>query len=70
MFNAFDTVVISGRNTTMQLTSPTNQTISNPQYDAQGNVVQTRLRPANAGFGAATSAFAPRSVQAQIRFQF
>ena len=29
--------------TTMQLTSPTNQTITNPQYDPSGNLVATRL---------------------------
>ena len=70
MFNAFDTVSITARNTTMQLASPTDQTLGNPQYDAAGNLVQTRLEPENAGFGAATGAAALRSVQAQIRFQF
>ena len=40
MFNAFNTVVFTGRNTTMQLASPTNQTIGNPQYDASGNLVR------------------------------
>jgi hypothetical protein len=69
-FNAFNTVVYNGRSTTMQLASPTNQTIGNPQYDAEGNLVQTRLRPENAGFGAVTGASAMRTVQAQIRFQF
>jgi hypothetical protein len=54
----------------MQLASPTNQTINNPQYDAAGNLIPTRLKPNNAGFGAVTGASAMRSVQAQIRFQF
>jgi hypothetical protein len=55
----------------MQLASPTNQTITNAQYDASGNLVQMRLAPDNAGFGAATDAAALlRSMQAQIRFQF
>jgi hypothetical protein len=49
MFNAFNAVVITTRDTTMQLASPTNQTISNAQYDASGNLVQTRLTPDNAG---------------------
>jgi hypothetical protein len=70
MFNAFDTVVYSARNTTVNFQSPTDQTVVNPQYDAAGNLVPTRIRPADAGFGAATSAFALRSMQAQIRFQF
>jgi len=47
-----------------------NLTVSNPQYDASGNLVQTRLQPQNAGFGAATGAQAMRSMQAQIRFEF
>jgi hypothetical protein len=69
-FNAFNTVVFNARNTTVQVTSPINLTVSNPQYDASGNLVQTRLQPQNAGFGAATGAQAMRSMQAQIRFQF
>ena len=70
MFNAFDTVVYSGRNTTVKIQSPTDPTVANPQHDSSGNLVPTRIRPADAGFGAATGAFAPRSMQAQIRFQF
>ena len=70
MFNAFNTVVFDARNTTMNLQSPTNQTITNPQYDADGNLVQTRLIPENAGFGAVTGAANMRSVQLQLRFQF
>lgn len=69
-FNAFNAVIYNGRNTTLQVTSPVNLTPSNPQYDASGNLVQTRLTPQNAGFGAATGAQAMRSMQAQIRFQF
>ena len=69
-FNAFNTVVFTGRNNTLQVTSPVNVTPSNPQYDAAGNLVPTRLQPQNAGFGVATGAQAMRSMQAQIRFQF
>ena len=69
-FNAFNTVIFDLRNATVQVTSPVNLTVSNPQYDASGNLVQTRLQPQNAGFGAATRAQAMRSMQAQIRFQF
>ena len=70
MFNAFDTVVYSNRNTTVNIQSPTDPTVTNPQYNPDGSLVPTRIRPADAGFGAATSAFALRSMQAQIRFQF
>jgi hypothetical protein len=69
-FNAFNSVVYNGRNTTLQVTSPVNLTPSNPQYDASGNLVQTRLTPQNAGFGAANGAQNMRSMQMQIRFQF
>jgi Carboxypeptidase regulatory-like domain len=70
MFNAFNTVVYSNRNTTVNFQSPTDQTVTNPQFDAQGNLVPTRVRPTDAGFGAATNAFDLRRMQAQIRFQF
>ena len=69
-FNAFNVVVYNARNNTLQVTSPINLTTNNPQYDSSGNLVQTRLTPQNAGFGAATGAQAMRSLQAQIRFQF
>ena len=69
-FNAFNTVVYNARNTTLQVQSPVNLTASNPQYDASGNLVQTRLTPQNAGFGASTGAQNMRSMQMQIRFQF
>ena len=57
-------------NLTLQVTSPLVLTPTNAQDHASGNLVQTRLTPQNAGFGAATGAQAMRSVQAQIRFQF
>ncbi len=55
-FNAFNTVIYNARNTTLQVTSPLVLTPTNAQYDASGNLVQTRLTPQNAGFGAATGA--------------
>ena len=69
-FNVFNTVVYSGRVTQMQLTSPTNQTLTNNQYLPDGSLNTTRVKPNQAGFGAVTGAQAMRSVQAQIRFQF
>ena len=45
-------------------------TITNLPYDANGNLIPTLSLPRNAGFGVATAYQIPRSVQAQIRFQF
>jgi hypothetical protein len=70
VFNALNTVDINARNTTAQFTSPTNLTMVNSQFNADGSVNQTRLTPRNAGFGAATGARGLRSIQLQLRFQF
>ena len=70
VFNVFNTVVYNGRVTTVQYNSPTDQTVRNPQYNADGTLNQTRLTPATAGFGAVTSAQALRSLQLQLRFSF
>jgi hypothetical protein len=70
VFNALNTVVYNGRVTQLQLNSPTDQTVRNSQYLANGQLDSNRLTPRNAGFGAVTSAQAMRSVQAQIRFAF
>ena len=70
MFNALNAVVYSGRQGQLQLNSPTDQTVRNAQYLADGTVDPTRLKPQNAGFGAVTGAQALRSLQLQLRFQF
>ena len=70
LFNVFNTVVYNARQTQLQLNSPTDQTVRNPQYNADGSLVQTRLTPQNAGFGAVTGAQPMRSAQIQLRFQF
>jgi hypothetical protein len=70
VFNAFNTVVIDGRVNQLQLNSPTDLTVRNPQFNADGTVNGARLKPKDAGFGAATSAQAMRTVQVQLRFQF
>ena len=69
-FNAFDIVSITARNTTANYQSPTNLTLLNSQYNADGSLNQARLLPRNAGFGAATNAGAMRNFQAMIRFSF
>ena len=70
LFNAFNTVVIDGRVTQLQLTNPTTQVVRNNQYNADGSVNAERLTPRTAGFGAANGAQNMRSVQIQLRFQF
>ncbi len=71
MFNAPNAAVITGRNTTMNLSSPSDPvTITNLPYDANGNLIESRSRPRGAGFGVATGYMSPRSIQAQVRFQF
>ena len=51
-------------------TSPTNQTLRNSQFLADGTLDQSRLQPQNAGFGAATQAQAMRTVRLTFRFSF
>jgi hypothetical protein len=71
MFNAPNEGRITGRNTTMNLNNPNDPTtITNPVFDANGNVLPNRVRPNQAGFGAVNGYQAPRSIQAQIRFSF
>ncbi len=70
MFNALNTVVFNGRQAQLQLNSPTDLTVRNPQYLADGTINPARLKPTDAGFGAVSGAQAMRNLQAQIRFQF
>jgi hypothetical protein len=69
-FNAFNTVVINGRNTTIQYDNPVAKTILNPQFNADGSVVSTRVTPQTAGFGGATSAAPLRTIRLAVRFGF
>jgi hypothetical protein len=69
-FNAFNIVNYTTRNTTVNFVSPTNLTINNSQYLADGTLAPNRLLPRNAGFGAATNAGNLRNFQASIRFSF
>jgi hypothetical protein len=71
MFNAPNAAIITGRNTTMNLSNPTDPvTITNLPYDSNGNLISSRPRPRDAGFGVANAYMAPRTVQVQIRYQF
>jgi hypothetical protein len=71
MFNAPNTAQITGRNTTLNLTSPSDPiTPLNLPYDAAGNILPNRVRPNQAGFGAANAYQTARNIQAYIRFSF
>jgi hypothetical protein len=70
-FNAPNASLITGRASSLTLTSPSDPvTIVNNQFNADGTLNQTRLRPQNAGFGAVTAWQNPRTVQGYIRFKF
>jgi hypothetical protein len=71
VFNALNLAAITGRNTTMNMASPsTPTTITNLPYDAAGNVIDSRSRPRGAGFGVATAYQTPRAIQLTARFNF
>jgi hypothetical protein len=69
-FNAFNTVIFSGRNSGIQYNSPTDLTIRNSQTLADGSNDPTRLTPRTAGFGAVNGAQGMRSIQLTARFSF
>jgi hypothetical protein len=71
IFNAFNEARVTNRNTSVSLSTPTDPvTALNLPYDSTGAILPNRVRPNQAGFGAVTAYQAPRTVQAQIRFQF
>ena len=71
MFNAPNQAIITGRNTTINLSNPSDPvTATNLPFDANGNVIASRSLPRNARFGVANANQNPRTVQAQIRFSF
>jgi hypothetical protein len=71
MFNAPNSAIITGRNTTMNLSSPNDPvTATNLPFNPDGSVIASRSLPRGAGFGVANAYQNPRTVQAQIRFSF
>ena len=71
VFNLFNQAGIIARQTTMNLTSPSDPaTITNLPFDAAGNVIPARAKPNGAGFGVATDYQPPRTIQLQLRFSF
>jgi hypothetical protein len=69
VFNALNSV-FNARQNQLQLANPTDQAVRNAQYNADGSLNAARLRPRDAGFGAATGAQDMRAVQVHLRFQF
>ncbi len=71
LFNAPNSAIITGRQTTMNLASPNApETATNAAFDANGNLIEARSRPSGAGFGVANNYQSPRTVQLQLRFSF
>jgi hypothetical protein len=70
VYNAFNSAFITGRSTSVTYNNPVNQVIQNPQYNADGTLVQSRLKPNSPGFGAANGWTNPMTMQLQIRFSF
>jgi hypothetical protein len=70
LYNAFNTVIFTGQQNTINFDNPTNMNILNSQTTADGSLVQTRLTPRTAGFGAVTGAADLRRAQLQVRFAF
>jgi Carboxypeptidase regulatory-like domain len=72
MFNAPNSAQITGRQTSLTLTNPTDPvTPQNLPYDpATGQILPNRVRPNQAGFGAVNSYQAARNIQGYIRFSF
>jgi hypothetical protein len=71
MFNAPNSAQITGRNTSLSLSSPADPvTPQNLPFDADGNLLPNRVRPNQAGFGAVNAYQAPRTIQVYVRFSF
>jgi len=72
MFNAPNNAQITGRQTSLTLTNPTDPvTPQNLPYDpATGQILPNRVRPNQAGFGAVNAYQNPRNIQGYIRFSF
>ena len=70
IFNALNTVQITGISDTATFNNPTNMVLQNTEYNADGTIASGRQLPKNAGFGAATGAAAMRSIQLEVRLRF
>jgi len=71
-FNAPNSSIITGRNSTATFSSPTDpNTIQNLPFDSTtGLLLASRSLPRGAGFGVANAYQAPRTIQIQVRFSY
>jgi len=69
-FNALNQSHVTARNTTYQVASTTDSTIVNLPFDSSGNLLTSRLKPNNSGFGQVTGWQSARTLQAWLRFTF
>jgi hypothetical protein len=69
-FNAFNTVVYTGRQGQIQYNSPTDLFIRNNEFNADGTVSSSHTKPNTAGFGAVNGANTARNLQLTARFSF
>ena len=67
VFNAPNSAIITGRNTTVDFNTLADPSVTNLPYDATGNVVAARATPQGAGFGVANAYQAARSKQVPQR---
>jgi hypothetical protein len=71
MYNALNTVIFTGRNSTMNMANLSTASVAtNLPYDANGNLIPTSIIPRSAGFGVVNNSNAARSVQVTARFSF
>ncbi len=70
MFNAPNSAIITGRNTSISLNNPGDPVTARNLPFENGVLVDSRSRPRGAGFGVATGYQNPRRVQFQVRFSF
>ena len=70
LYNALNTVIFNSRSTGIQFNNASDFTVRNSQYLADGTSDPARVRPNQAGFGAANGAMNLRSVQGRFTFNF
>jgi len=70
VYNVLNSSTYTSRQTTVQYNNPISQTVVNNQYNPDGTLNQSRVKPNQAGFGAVTGTVAPMTMQVQFRFSF
>jgi hypothetical protein len=70
LYNALNTVIFNNSQRQIQFNNTNDMTVRNSQFLADGTSDPARVRPNQAGFGAATGARGLRSVQGRVTFTF